>query len=345
MNVTVHGHGQMNYYIMHRKREIFFDASKSLTDIKNRHTQKQEWKEQGKSLQASETSKVFVRSNVTTMTNLKNEFRHVMEFAFSNKLHNVNQALQPKNLINYIKFREEKVYKGENTIDSFKENMSRMRILCSLSTATEGFPNINVDKAINKANARIEAYVKEHPNELVNEKHKIHAFTKGEEKMIIVNIKNEKAKLACEIIDKYCFRIENVSTIHLGTEWKYNGKKWLRVSTDEPKIALVSKGTQRHTVTLDKDLFDRLKAFANNKNIFHVAKSTIRYNVKNSAEELGLKCTVHNLRATAARNLFYDLMKNGHTYEQALQEVSWKLFHGRTDITLYYINSALAGEE
>lgn len=329
--------------------EKFFDPNISLGEIKNRATQKKEWRDSGKSLSLSETSKKFERSNVQTMKLFRNEAEHVFQYAFKyHKASDANQVLSVKNLTRYIEFREKQVYEGKITFNSFSEYMSKMRVLCAISTATENYPNVNVDKNIKKAVDRIEKYAEENKGtdkELATEKHSIHAFTNGEEKQIIAGIKNQKAKLACEIIDRYCFRIENVSTIHLNTEWKYNGKKWVRVPTDEPKIALVSKGTQRHTVTLDKDLFERLKAFANKKNIFHVAKSTIRDNVKKSAKKLGLKCTVHNLRATAARNLFYVLQKVGYTYEESLQLVSNKLFHGRKDITLYYINSALAGEE
>ena len=47
----------------------FFDPNISLGEIKNRQTQKDEARAEGKSLQASETSKYFERSNVTTIKN------------------------------------------------------------------------------------------------------------------------------------------------------------------------------------------------------------------------------------------------------------------------------------
>ena len=324
----------------------FFDPNIQLSEIKNRQTQKNEARAEGKSLQASETSKYFERSNVTTIThNLKPELRHYMEFALkTHKVPNVKHALSFKILKEYVAFREQQVYDRKIQPNTFKEYMSRIRIMCSMSTATEGFPNVNVDKITKQATERIKEYVKAQANTenpVVTSKHKIHAFTKGEEKAILDNIKNPKVRVALELANKYMLRNENIATVYLGKEWvKDENGKFKRVATDEPKIALVSKGNQHHTLTIDKELFDKLKQFANKKDVFHISPRTLQDNVKKTAEKLGLECTVHNLRATGAKNLYEKLKENGYSDKDSKKIVSQKLYHGRLDITEHYLNSS-----
>ena len=276
--------------------EKFFDANIQLSEIKNRQTQKNEARAEGKSLQASETSKYFERSNVTTIThNLKPELRHYFEFALkTHKVPNVKHALSFKILKEYVAFREQQVYDRKIQPNTFSEYMSRIRIMCSMSTATEGFPNVNVDKITKQATERIKEYVeaqKNTDNPVVLEKHKIHAFKNGEEKIILENIKNPKVKIALELADKYMFRNENCSTVYLHKEWQRdeNGN-FKRIYTDEYKIALVAKGNQHHTVTLDKETFEKFERYANKKTgVFHISPRTLQYNVKTVAERLGLK--------------------------------------------------------
>lgn len=328
----------------------FFDPNISLGEIKNRQTQKNEAREAGKSLQAGETSKYFERSNVTTIKhNLTPEFRHYFEFALkTHNVPNVKHALSFKIMKEYVSFREQQVYDREIQPNTFKEYMSRLRIMCSMSTATEGFPNVNVDKLTAQATERVKEYVKAQENTnnpVVTAKHSIYAiqaFNKldnGEDKKIIENIYNEKCKLSMQMVEKYMFRNENVSTVYLGYEWVREGKGFKRVPTDEYKIALVSKGNQHHTITIDKELFDKMKQFANKKGVFHVSKRTLQDNVKKAAEKLGLKSTVHVQRAISTKKLYAKLRRQGYSEEDAKRIVSRKLFHGRLDITEYYLNS------
>lgn len=325
----------------------FFDKNISLSEIKNRQEQKEEARDLGKSLRADETSKYFIRSNATTINkSLRPQLEIIMRFGYQNGASDTDQALSPKMMLKYVQFREKQVYERTLTPDSFKAIMSKIRIFGHMSTATKGFPNVDYQKMTDKATKRVNEYIKAHKatdNPVNNDRHKIHAFTNGEEQKIIQGVKNEKVKVALELIDKHLFRIENASMVYLGYKWEKIYGKWERVKTDEPKIALVSKGTQRHTVTLEQELFNKLMKFSEKRkgyDVFHVSKRTIQNNVKKSAEALGIKSTVHNLRATAAYKLYNKSLNADYSESEAKKIVSNKLFHGRLDITSYYINSA-----
>ena len=262
-------------YVFHNapQTEKFFDKETSIGDIKNRQQQKIEARNNGESLQAKETMKYFERSNVTTIThNLRPSFNQYFEFALKTGASDMEQAISPKMMMKYIKHLEQKVYDRKITPDTFKEYASRMRILCAMSTATKDLPDINIDKMTKKATNRIKDYVKKHEGtetEVVNDKHKIHAYKNDEMERIIDNVKNEKVKLALEIIKETGFRIENAETLYLNTQWKrISAKKWEREYTPENKVAIVSKGNQRHTVTLSPELFERLKQYVNKNKVF-----------------------------------------------------------------------------
>ena len=336
-------------YVFHNapQTEKFFDKETSLGDIKNRQQQKIEARNNGESLQAKDTMKYFERSNVTTIThNLRPSFNQYFEFALKTGASDMEQAISPKMMMKYIKHLEQKVYDRKITPDTFKEYASRMRILCAMSTATKDLPDINIDKMTKKATNRIKDYVKKHEGtetEVVNDKHKIHAYKNDEMERIIDNVKNEKVKLALEIIKETGFRIENAETLYLNTQWKrISAKKWEREYTPENKVAIVTKGNQRHTVTLSTELFKRLKEYMNkNNNIFHIDRSTIQKGAKRTAEKYNIKyISIHNFRATVAYRLYNDLIEEGYTDKEAKRLVSKKLCHGRGDITQYYINSA-----
>ena len=336
-------------YVFHNapQTEKFFDKETSICDIKNRQQQKIEARNNGESLQAKETMKYFERSNVTTIThNLRPSFNQYFEFALKTGASDMEQAISPKMMMKYIKHLEQKVYDRKITPDTFKEYASRMRILCAMSTATKDLPDINIDKMTKKATNRIKDYVKKHEGtetEVVNDKHKIHAYKNDEMERIIDNVKNEKVKLALQIIKETGFRIENAETLYLNTQWKrISAKKWEREYTPENKVAIVTKGNQRHTVTLSTELFKRLKEYMNkNNNIFHIDRSTIQKGAKRTAEKYNIKyISIHNFRATVAYRLYNDLIEEGYTDKEAKRLVSKKLCHGRGDITQYYINSA-----
>ncbi|MCR4912847.1 MAG: site-specific integrase [Lactobacillus sp.] len=335
-------------YVFHNapQTEKFFDANTSIGDIKNRQEQKIEARNNGESLQAKETMKYFERSNVTTIThNLRPSFNQYFEFALKGGATNIESALSTKTMLKYISFLEEKVYSRDITPDTFKEYASRMRILASMVTSTEGLPTLNIDKMTTRATNNIKAYVekmKDTDKPVINDKHKIHAYTSNEMEKIIDGIKNEKVKLALEIIKETGFRIENAETLFLNTQWKKVGpKQWEREYTDANKVAIVSKGNQRHTVTLSPELFNRLKEYVNKNKVFHIDRSTIQKNAKKSAKEQGIKyISIHNFRATVAYRLFNDLIDEGYSENEARKAVSKKLYHGRGDITIYYVRSA-----
>lgn len=321
----------------------FFDKNISIDQIPTRQEQKIQAKNNGDSLSHAETSKYFEKSNVTTIThNLRPQFNIYMQLAFKNGATNVNQALSPKKMQAYVKWREQQVYDKKITPDSFKEYMSKLRILANMSTVTENFPDINVDKMTSKASARVKEWFEKNKDSdpQINDKHKIKAYKADEPERILEQVKNEKVKLALEVILTHGFRIENASRLPLDTAWKKINGKWERVPA-EGKVAIISKGTQRHTVTIRQDLFERLKEFANSKNVFHVSKRTIQDVTKKAAEKAGVKyISVHNFRATQAYRLYHQLKETSvYTEEEIKKLVSRNLFHGRTDITDYYLKS------
>lgn len=326
--------------------EKFFDPNISLSEIKSRHEQKQEARNEGKSLQLSETSKYFERNNVTTIThNLRPSFNQFFEFAYKNGNRHINNAISPKVMQRYLQFLEQKVYDRKLTPDTFSEYVSRMKILASMSTATKGLPDLNIDRMTDKIKNRVNAYVekmKNTNNPVVNDKHKVHAYTGDELEKIIDNVKGEKEKISLEIIKETGFRIENATVAPLNTQWKRIGKKeWIREYTPENKIAIVAKGNQRHTVTISPELFEKMKENADKDNIFIVNQNDLRDATKQSCEDSNIKyISVHNIRATVAYRLYNELKEKGYSEKQARQIVSNKLYHGREDITMYYINSA-----
>lgn len=336
-------------YVFHNapQTEKFFDANTSIGDIKNRQEQKIEARNNGESLQAKETMKYFERSNVTTIThNLRPSFNQYFEFALKGGASDIVSALSTKTMLKYISFLEEKVYSRDITPDTFKEYASRMRILASMVTSTEGLPTLNIDKMTTRATNNIKAYVekmKDTNNPVINDKHKIHAYKNDEMEQIIEKVKNEKVKLALSIIKETGFRIENAETLFLNTQWKKVGpKQWEREHTDENKVAIVTKGNQRHTVTLSAELFNKLKEYMNkNNNIFHVDRSTIQKGAKRTAKKYGIKyISIHNFRATVAYRLYNELLEQGYAEKEAKRLVSKKMCHGRGDITIYYVRSA-----
>ena len=325
--------------------EKFFDKNVDIADIPTRQEQKIQARNEGKSLSHAETSKYFEKSNTTTIKhNLRPQFNIYMQFAFKNGATSVNQAISPKKMQEYVKWREQQVYDKKLTPDSFKEYMSKMRILANMSTVTEGFPNINVDKMTKKATNRVKDWLNENggKDSKLNDKHKVNAYKGDEPERIIEKVTNEKVKIALKVILTHGFRIENASTLCLNTQWKKIGNKWVREFTPENKVALVSKGSQRHTVTIKPELFEQLKEYANKRNVFHVSTRTIQDATKKAAEKAGVKyVSVHNFRATQAYRLYNQLKEtNLYTEEQIKKMVSKNLFHGRTDITDYYLNSA-----
>ena len=85
----------------------------------------------------------------------------------------------------------------------------------------------------------------------------------------------------------------------------------------------------------------RLKQYVNKNKVFHVDRSTIQKHAKRSAKEQGIKyISIHNFRATVAYRLFNNLLAEGYSENDAKKAVSKKLYHGRGDITIYYVRSA-----
>ena len=343
-------------YLFHNAPQTakFFDPNISLSEIKSRHEQKKEARDRGDSLRASETSKYFERSNATTIThNLRPTFNQYFEFAYINGNRNINNAISPKVMQKYLQFLEQKVKDRKITPDSFNEYVSRMKILVSMSSATEGLPTFNIDKMTTKIKARVDNYVermKNTDNPVINDKHKIHAYKGDELERIINRLEQDgqgKIATSVRLISETGFRIENATSLQLNTQWKRVGnRKYVREKTDDNKIAIVSKGTQRHTVTLSPTVFNLLKIFSDNDDRFILKQADLRKAVKEACKKEGIKyISIHNLRATVAYRLYHNLIANGYSEQEALQIVSNQLYHGRTDITLYYIRSADTAED
>ena len=329
--------------------EKFFDKNVDIADIPTRQEQKIQAMNEGKSLSHAETSKYFEKSNTTTIKhNLRPQFNIYMQLALKNGATSANQALSHKKMLQYVKWREKQVYDKKLTPDSFKEYMSKLRILANMSTVTEGFPNVNVDETTRKATNRVNEWFAKNKDSdpKLNDKRKVNAYKGDEPERIIEQVKNEKVKVALKVALTHGFRIENASTLYLNTQWKKMGRTWVREYTPENKVAIVSKGSQRHTVTIKPELFEQLKEYANKRNVFHVSARTVQDVTKKAAEKAGVKyISVHNFRATQAYRLYNSLKEtNLYTEEQIKKMVSKNLFHGRTDITDYYLKSANKGD-
>lgn len=332
----------------------FFDPNISLSEIKSRHEQKQEARDRGDSLKVSETMKYFERNNVTTITHdLRPSFNQYFEFAYARGNRGLYSACSHKTMHNYVQFLENRVKERKITPDTFNEYLSRMRILASMVTATEGLPELNIDEMTKRASYRIDNYVKEMKNTdnpVINDKHKVRAYKGDELERIINRLEkdgNYKIATTVRVIEATAFRIENASSIPLNTQWRRIGyRNFEREFTPDNKIAIVSKGNQKHTVTLSPELFDKLEKYADSDGKFIIDQNEVREAVKKACEKEGIKfISIHNLRATVAYRLYRDLKATGHSEQDARQIVSNQLYHGRTDITMYYINSANKGEE
>lgn len=332
--------------------EKFFNPNISLSEIKSRHEQKKEARDRGDSLRASETAKYFERSSVTTINkNLRPFFNQFMEFAYKGGNRDANSAVSPKVIRNFLHFQEDRVYSREITPDTFKEYASRIRILASMATVTKGFQELpieKIEKMTQKSQDKVKAYVEEMKNTdnpVINDKHKIRAYTGDELERIINRLeKDGKGKMAASVrlISETAFRIENATSFQLNTQWKRVGyKKYEREYTMSNKIAIVSKGNQRHTVTLSKELFDLLKQYVDSDGRFILKQDDLRNAVKEACKKEGIEyISIHALRATVAYRMYRDLKATGYSEQDALQIVSNQLYHGRPDITLYYIRSA-----
>lgn len=323
--------------------EKFFNPSVDLSDIKSREEQKQEARDQGKSLRASETSKYFERATVSTIqNNIRPTIVQYMEFAKSRGATNLQSALSPKTVLKFFQFQEERVESREITPDSYKTYIGRIKVMANLANATEGLPNLNIDKMVNRAIEKVDEYVKkmkDTDNPVVNEKHSVKAYVGDEMTRIIEGIKDEKIKTVVSVIAEHGFRIRNISNIYLDTVWQ--GDKRVKVDESLNKIAVRGKGNQKHTITLSEELKNKLKQFVDKNNEIHVRQKKIREEVEESCDRQGIKyISVHNLRATYAYNLYKDLKANGYSEQEARQFVSNNMFHGRTSITMHYVNSA-----
>lgn len=327
----------------------FFDLKTDLSEIKSREEQKREARDAGKSLKPSETAKYFERSTVSTIQdNLKPTIINFMEFAKSRGATNLQSALSAKTILKFFQFQEERVEKREITPDTFKTYVGRIKMMAEMSTATTGLPNLDIDKMCDRAIEKANDYVKKMENTenpVVLQKHAIRAYTGNELERIIEKIDDDKIKAVVSIIKEHGFRIRNIANVYLNTQWKKvnpnDPRTWVRERVDADTIAVRGKGNQKHTVTLSKELMQKLKKYADKNNEIHIKQNDIRNAVKRACEANNIKyISVHNLRATYAYNLYKDLKANLYDEQTTRAEVSKKLFHGRTSITMHYVNSA-----
>ena len=317
----------------------FFDKDTSLGDIKSRHVQKMESLEEGVT-KAADRCKTFVKSNVQDITNIRGQFNIFAQFAFKNGCTNLNAALSPRVFKNYIEFREQQVKDGELKINSFKTICSDMRILSYFATATEGYRDVNIDKLTNRSYERAKAYVESNqPYE--DKKSYSRVYTEEEFAKIMDGCTNDKFKIAYELSYSQGLRIENVATIFVDTRWVQNEDthKWSRVECPG-SIALISKGTQRHTLKItNPNVLSGLRRFANDNGMFSCSRRSLESNLKMVCDKMGVEYkTFHGLRYSFANNKMQELMSSGVDYKTARGLVSEMMYHKREAITQHYLN-------
>lgn len=295
------------------------------------------------SVQEIESIKYFKQAKMKEITKeLRPSFNQYMGFALKiRKNHDIKSALSFKPIFHYMKFLEDMVYEGEITPNTFYEYITHLRILCDMASCTEGLPNTNIDKASQKAIIRIKDYMKKMDNEVNNDDYSIKSYTGDELVKIIDGVKDEKVKTVLEVMMETGLRLANMETIYLNTKWTRENGATKIVPNNDNTIALLSMSTYKQTICLPLELFNKLKKFADDKNVFRIDRNIIEKSVKESATEQGMPYfSIHSFIATFAYRLYNQLISQGYGDKEAKEFVAKKLRHKSTELVEYYIKSA-----
>lgn len=321
---------------------MYFDKNFTLSEIIEKQNQLKTVSESGLSLQDIESLRFFKNNNIRNIVKyLRPSFNQYMGFAFKiRKCSDVNNAITPKVMHHYIKLLENMVHEGDITPDTFYEQISYMRILCSMATATDGFRDINIDNMTQKAVARVKEYLAKLENGIIDKNHSLKIYSDEEIAKIIDGVKDEKAKIALEVMNKTGLRTANIETMCLNTKWYREHHITRIVPTNENTVALLSMSTYKHTVTLPPELFAKLKKYADENNIFRINGDFIRKLAKESAKEQGFDdFYMPSIIATFANRLYHKLINEGYGDAVAKEMVAKKLHHRDTRLIDYYIAS------
>lgn len=149
-------------YLFHNAPQtaMYFDKNVSLSETIEKRNQLKAVRECGDSLQEKESLNYFKTANIKSiLKKLRPSFNQFMVFAYNRGSRDINSAISPKTMLYYIKLLENLVYEGKITPYYFNEQISYMRILCAMSTATEGLPDINIDKMTTRGTQKVKEYV------------------------------------------------------------------------------------------------------------------------------------------------------------------------------------------
>lgn len=312
----------------------FFNKDIDIGDIISRHEQKENAKENNIN-DAVERCKTFEKSNAQDITNIRNQLNVYAQFALLKGCNSMNQALSPRIVKQYIDFRENQCKNGEITIGTMKAICSNIRMLGYFATSTPKYKNVDYTKLTTRAYNNAKEYIKEHKTEKKSSEKG--AYTKEEFQRIIDNFTNEKFKVAANLSFWQGLRLENVATVYVDTKWQKNDGKWVRVP-NAGTIALISKGTQRHTLKVFPDILDNLRKYKDENCVFRCNKRSLEKHLKTVCDKLGIKKTRwHNLRYSFANRTFRELLKSGVDIESAKRITSESMYHRRSEITKHYL--------
>ena len=314
----------------------FFDKNTELKDIVSRHDQKLASLEQGVTT-AAERCKSFVKSNVQDIQNIRGQFNILAQYGLRNGCTNMNAVLSPKTIKNYIEFREQQVQRGELKISSFRTICSDMRILAYFATATPQYRNVDVTQLTTRAYERAKEYVEQ--NNPYDKGVEGKAYTAEEYRAIMDNFPNEKMAVAVELSYEQGLRLENVATVFIDTRWeRQEDRSWQRVHHDGT-IALVSKGTQRHTITINNpQVLDGLRKYADENGLYSCSRRGLENALRDACHNAGVAYKhFHGLRYSFANRSMEELTSAGVDYRTAKLTVSSSMFHKREEITDHYL--------
>jgi len=155
---------------------------------------------------------------------------------------------------------------------------------------------------------------------------------------IIHSLSSSQHQLAAKIQLEGGARVEGVALIK---KEQLHGYRLDEISKETKGILETKeKGGKVGDILLTLETYQELEEYFNNsqKNIFK-----IKY--QDYANDLKQACVLHQenpqgthgFRWTFAQNRVREYQKNGYTYEQALQGVSWEMKHFRASITEHYL--------
>ncbi len=142
---------------------------------------------------------------------------------------------------------------------------------------------------------------------------------------IVNSISNEKVKIAATLQLKVGLRESEATKIK---NWQIKGDT----------VDIQGKGGYHREALINKEIYDKITGYINNKGSFAVSRSTYETHLRAAFEKNGIKYNgTHSLRYTYAQNRFIEKVELGIDNKEALRQVSEEMGHHRPDITLTYL--------